>query len=615
MSTAPADAGAPGAVSADADGLESMSKHTALFSFEVDEVHPPGHMQVLGGGRVGGKARGLAYAAHHRDLDPARLAGPYARLLRIPRSVFLCSGVFEEFLEDNGLWGSVDQLPYAELRQRFGAGHFRPSRRQEFRQLLRRMRYPLAIRSSSKFEDSTDHSFAGIYLTRFIRNVGDLDERLATFEDAVRRVYASTYSDSARAYRAKRGLPDLDERMSVVVQRMVGRRHGHLVYPAVAGVAFSRNYYPWSPHIRREEGLVRLVFGLGTRAVGRNYARVVSLSHPGLRPEGHVVGDIERYSQEVFDALNVRTDELESLRLQAVAHLDPDLRALVSVVRDDYLLDDVVVARPGDRTILTLNHLLGAEPPLPFVDLMRTLLGNLESICGLPVDIEFALNMPRPGTLRPATFYLLQLRPLGVRAHHQRIRIPFVPPERVLLTGHRTMGNGHLRFIRDVVYVRPERYLMEPAAETVRTIAALNRQLEPEGYVLVGPGRWGTRNEQLGVPVDYDHINHARALVELSLAGFTPELSYGTHFFGDLFAEDLVYIPVFPEQRDRFHRDWFEQAPGRDLGRVVRWIRVDPGVGVVVDGVSSRALMYVHATSSPPTAPASPDAAAGTEPS
>jgi hypothetical protein len=571
-----------------------MPQHTALFSFEVDEVRPPGHMRLLGGGRVGGKARGLAYAAHQRDLDPARLAGPYAQLLRIPRSVVLCSGIFEEFLEDNGLWGIVERTPYAELLQSFLTGAFRPGRRGEFARLLQRMRYPLAIRSSSRFEDSTEHSFAGIYLTRFIANVGSLDERVASFEDAVRRVYASTYNDSARAYRAKRVLADRDERMSIVVQRMVGRRRGHLIYPAAAGVAFSRNYYPWSPQIRREEGLVRLVFGLGTRAVGRNYARVVSLSHPALRPEGHVVSDIERYSQEVFDALNLRTDQLESLRLTAMAHIDPDLRALVSVVRDDYLLDDVVVAQPGDRKLLTLNRLLGVDPPLPFVDLLRTLLHNLEEICGLPVDIEFALNMPRPETLRPATFYLLQLRPLGVRAHHQRIRIPFVPRERVLLSGHRTMGNGHLRFIRDVVYVRPERYLTEPPAETVQTIATLNRQLEKEGYVLIGPGRWGTRNEQLGVPVDYSHINNVRALVELSLAGFTPELSYGTHFFGDLFAEDLVYIPVFPEHRDRFHREWFEQAPGRDFGPAVRWIHLEPGVGVVVDGESSRAVMYAH---------------------
>ena len=576
-----------------------MGRPTSLFSFEVDEVNPPGRMRILGGGRVGGKARGLAFAEHHLQLDRTRIAGAYHHLMRIPRSVFVCSGVFEEFVDDNGL-DSAMQLEFDELQERFRAGHFRAERRDEFRHLLARMRYPLAIRSSSALEDSADHSFAGIYLTTFIGNQGSLEERLAQFENAVRTVYASTYNDSARAYRAKRGLADDDERMSVVVQRMIGRRHQHLMYPAVAGVAISRNFYPWSPDIKREEGLMRLVFGLGTRAVGRNYARVVSLSHPNLRPEGHVVADIERYSQEVFDALNLRTNALDALRLQAVAHLDPDLRALTSIMRDDYLLDDVVLRQPGDEPVLTFNRLMAADAGLPFVVLMRTLLKNLEEICGLPVDIEFAVNMPRAGTLRPATLYLLQLRPLGVRAHHRKIHMPVVPEQNVVLTGRRSLGNGHLKNIRNVIYVRPERYLTEPVAETVRHIAGINRELEREGYLLIGPGRWGTRNEQLGVPVKYSHISAARAIVEVSLAGFTPEFSYGTHFFGDLFADDVMYIPVFPERRDTFNRDWLEAAPGTEHGVALRWIRSEAGLGVVVDGSESRAMVYENAADAAP---------------
>jgi phosphoenolpyruvate synthase/pyruvate phosphate dikinase len=201
-----------------------MDQPTSLFSFEVDEVNPPGRMRILGGGRVGGKARGLAYAEHHLEEDPERVAGPYAHLMRIPRSVFLCSGIFEEFLEDNGLLAQISELEFEKLRATFLASHFREARRDEFRRLLSRMSYPLAIRSSSALEDSADHSFAGIYLTSFIGNQGSLEERLLQFENAVRTVYASTYNDSARAYRAKRGLADEDERMSVVVQRMIARR-------------------------------------------------------------------------------------------------------------------------------------------------------------------------------------------------------------------------------------------------------------------------------------------------------------------------------------------------------------------------------------------------------
>lgn len=574
-----------------------MSAANALYRFEIDRERLPPGMRILGRGAVGGKARGLLYAAALRARDPASLAGDFAAQVRIPRSVVLASDLFEEFVEDNGLLEPLGRLPYAELRQRFLAGRFRDERRQAFADLLRGMRYPLAIRSSSAFEDSADHAFAGIYLTVFIANTGDAASRLAAFENAVRRVYASTYNDNAMAYRAKRRLADRDERMSVVVQRMIGRPRQHLVYPALAGVAFSRNFYPWSPVIRRDEGLVRLVFGLGTRAVGRHYARVVSLSHPHLRPEGHVVRDIQRYSQEVFDALNARSDRLDSLHIEAVASLDPDLGDLCSVARaGDYLVDGAVLPEPGDRRVLTFDRFLRPGAPLAVVDLLRTLLHNLEAACGLPVDIEFAATLPRDGTRAPARFYLLQLRPLGVRAPHRAVSWPEVPPQRLLLSSSLSMGNGLLRNLRHVVYVSPERYLVEPASATVSAIAEVNRLAGDAGYVLVGPGRWGTRNEQLGVPVLYGHISNARVLVELSAANFTPELSYGTHFFGDLFAEDVAYLPVFPEKRDVLQRAWFETAPGRDLGGGVRWIEVPGGVTVAVDGSTSRAEMFLQAS-------------------
>lgn len=572
-----------------------MSAPKPLYRFEIDAGNLPPGMRILGRGGVGGKARGLLFAATLRQWDAASLAGDFVRQVRIPRSVVLASDLFEEFVADNGLLDHVGREPFAALQARFLTGSFRDDRRREFAQLLRGMRYPLAIRSSSAFEDSADHAFAGIYLTVFITNSGPPAARLAAFENAVRRVYASTYNDNAMAYRAKRRLADPEERMSVVVQRMVGRVHQHLVYPAIAGVAFSRNFYPWSPLIRRDEGLTRLVFGLGTRAVGRHYARVVSLSHPHLRPEGHVVRDIQRYSQEVFDALNVRSDRLDSLHIESVASLDPDLHQLCSVARSgDYLVDGLVLPEPGDQRVLTFERFLRPGAPLAIVDLLRTLLHNLESACGLPVDIEFAVTLPPEGTPSPPRFYLLQLRPLGVRAPHRAISWPEVPAQRLLLSSSLSMGNGMLRNLRHVVYVSPERYLDEPVSATVSAIAEVNRTAGAAGYVLVGPGRWGTRNEQLGVPVLYGHISNASVLVELSVANFTPELSYGTHFFGDLFAEDVAYLPVFPEKRDVLQRAWFETAPGRDMGGGVRWIEVPAGITVAIDGNSSRAEMFLQ---------------------
>ena len=565
----------------------------SLYEFDPEALPFPAGMQPLGGGGAGGKARGLLFAA--RCLARTAAGIP----VRIPRSVVVRSDVFEEFVADNDLLRHVGQEPFAALATRFAAGNFREPRREEFRHLLRRMWTPLAVRSSSQLEDGTQHAFAGIYRTDFIGNRGSEIERLNSFEAAVRRVFASTYNDHAVAYRAKRGLGDAGERMSVVVQRMIGRRRAHLVYPAVAGVAFSRNFYPWAPVIRREEGLARVVFGLGTRAVGRNYARVVSLSHPQLRPEGHVVRDIERYSQEVFDALNLQTDRLESLHVAAVAGLDPDVAVLCSVARGgDYLLHDAGLAAPGDRRVLTFERLLRPGGPLPLVPLLRELMHALETACGLPVDVEFAVTLPPPGAVAPPRFWLLQLRPLGVRAPHQRIAWPDVPAERVVIEATRSMGNVRLQDVRHIVYVSPRGYLSEPVSATVSALAAINRELEGVGYLLVGPGRWGTRNEQLGVPVLYGHICHASALIEVSAASFAPELSFGTHFFGDLFGEDVPYVAVFPERGDLLRSQWFETAPARLETAGVRWIEIPAGAGIVVDGATSRARVFLQNTPS-----------------
>ncbi len=562
----------------------------ALYDFDPEGLPFPAGMRPLGGGGAGGKARGLLFAARHLGRTAAGIP------VRIPRSVVVRSDVFEEFVADNHLLRHVGQEPFAALAARFQAGVFRDARRAEFVQLLRRMRTPLAVRSSSRLEDGTQHAFAGIYRTDFIANRGTASERLVAFEAALGRVFASTFNDHAIAYRNKRGLGGAGECMSVVVQRMIGRRRAHLVYPAIAGVAFSRNFYPWAPVIRREEGLARLVFGLGTRAVGRHYARVVSLSHPQLRPEGHVVQDIERYSQEILDALNLQTDQLESFHVSAVAGLDPDLMHLCSVARGgDYLLHDTALAEPGDRRILTFERVLRPGSSLPLVALLRELLRGLEAACGLPVDVEFAVTFPPPGAFAPPRFWLLQLRPLGVRAPHQRIAWPEIPPPRVIINAARSMGNVRLQDVRHVVYVSPRRYLAEPVSATVSCLAAINRDLAGEGYLLIGPGRWGTRNEQLGVPVLYGHICNARALIEVSAASFAPELSFGTHFFGDLFGEDVPYVAVFPERGDTLRTHWLEATPARLESAGVRWIEVPNGVGIVVDGATSRAQMFLQA--------------------
>ena len=297
-----------------------------------DHPVPPG-MQVVGDGNIGGKALGLFLAATLQHRFGEEIAGRYTHLLRIPPTTVLRSGCFDRFLDHAGLLPAIeayaaDPAPTLEafqgLRAAFLAAPLPGACREMYRQLVRDRDYPLAVRSSSLLEDSQRASFAGIYHTRFLANVGTIQRRVESFEEAVKDVYASTYNPDAMAYRAKRGLSWRDEKMCVLVQRLAGRRRANLFFPLAAGVAFSRNYYPWTDRLRPEDGVIRLVYGLGTQAVGRGYARVLSPAWPSLRPEGEDVRNIMRYSQEVFDAVNLESGELSTLRIAHAAAIDHD---------------------------------------------------------------------------------------------------------------------------------------------------------------------------------------------------------------------------------------------------------------------------------------------------
>jgi hypothetical protein len=437
------------------------------------------------------------------------------------------------------------------------------------------------------------YSFAGIYLTLFIPNLGSPDLRLDQFEAAVKRVFASTYNPNAHAYRRTHGLRGRDEKMSVLVQRLVGKRYGELFYPPMAGVAFSYNYFPWSTRISAEDGLVRLVFGLGTRAVGRHYARVFSPTQPLLRPEGSVVDEIVRYSQDYFDAVDLDTGMLVSPNVNEAVSVNQELPKLCSVLVDDMLYEPSPLGlRPGDRPVVTFRSILRSDQYMPLVPLIRDLLKELEVRFGLAVDVEFACNFEEDEGRR-ANFYLLQCRPLGVRSSHQRVRLPKLADRTVVFSGGRCMGNGQREDIRHLIYVSPTIWSALPAHEVARNVGRLCHSLEGAPFILAGPGRWGTNNPELGIPVTYGEIAGSAVLVEIAAGRSTPELSYGTHFFGDLVAQDTYYMPVFPDMGDRFNEAWLEAQPNSGPDRFVKLVSLERGFVVTFDGHTREAAVYL----------------------
>jgi hypothetical protein len=363
--------------------------------------------------------------------------------------------------------------------------------------------------------------------------------------------------------------------MAILIQEAVGQSFGNYYFPALAGVGFSQNPFRWNKQIRREDGFLRLVWGLGTRAVDRvsnDYPRLIALSHPQLRPET-TARAIRQYSQWYIDVIDVEENKFISLPVHDVLNNRyPYLRYIASIDRGDYLQEifSAGSVQQSDELVLTFN---GLTKDHQFVDLMRTALQRLEATYQRPVDIEFAIDiMPGP----PQTQYslhVLQCRPLSQRAEDRQVRIPKnIPQEAILFKSSHLVPDGRAEGIRFIVYVDPKAYyrIQNTTArqELGRVIGRLNKRLENERFILMGPGRWGSVNIDLGVHVTYGDIFNTKVLIEMAIShdGHVPELSYGTHFFQDLVEAGIhslaLHLGASPDSSD-FNWNFFETSPNQ----------------------------------------------------
>jgi hypothetical protein len=510
-------------------------------------------------GRLGGKAAGMILA--YKILLPLlqKHDPELEEYVRVPDTWYLNSGVFSEFLDRNNLYlfhtfkykdREEIEKEFLHVEEKFKYATFAPEVIDDFRKILEEIgEHPIIIRSSSLLEDSFGLAFSGKYLSVFLTNQGDLETRLTHFIRGLKRVFASTFGPDPILYRMDHGLLDFDERMAMVVQKVVGRRFGDYFYPFVSGVLFSRNVYAWNPKIKKEDGLGRLVLGLGTRAVdrvGSDYPRMVPFSHPRLRPEV-TAGQIKKYSQKQVDVLNLKTGQTETADFRALKEQvqHPDLFYAVSVDRDGHLAPPIfkTLDLSSGEPCLTFENFLEKTP---FVQLAKRILSKIETAYGRPVDIEFAWDEDK--------FYLLQCRSLSTRKELERVKIPEkIPQDKVLFTTRAGLSNSVVPNVEYIVYVNPRAYDLLPTFQEKMEIAgvvnALNKALAEKRYALMGPGRWGSNDINLGVKVGYANINKAKLLVEVAFAkeGYIPEVSYGTHFFQDLVEADIVIVPLFPD--------------------------------------------------------------------
>ena len=429
---------------------------------------------------------------------------------------------------------------------------------------------PIIIRSSSFLEDAFGNAFAGKYESLFCVNQGSPEERFQRFVEYVRCVYASTMNEDALAYRLQRGLDQHDEQMSLLVQRVSGSYRKHFFFPDLAGVGFSYNTFVWKNNMNPKAGMVRLVLGLGTRAVNRlenDYPRVVALDAPLLRPQAGIA-QVRQFSQHEVDLLNVESNKPETLPLESLLteNLGIDLEKLGNwdVETAERQRERGVQSEP--HWVLTFDHFLAHGS---FTDVMHGILKVLEEKYNYPVDVEFTLNFTERDTYR---INIVQCRPLQTKGQQQDVIMPEnVPQEDILFQSEGNfMGGSISQPINRVIFVNPQRYnelSLYEKYDVARLIGKLNRQIldrSETSTLLIGPGRWGTTTPSLGVPVRFSEINQITAIVELEhqSGSLLPELSFGTHFFQDLVETDIFYVALFVEQgKALFNRAWFDSHP------------------------------------------------------
>ncbi len=521
-------------------------------------------------GKIGGKGAGLFMA--QQILAKASEDMPILQSVKVPKTWYITTDEIKEFLHYNNL----EELNIQKYKEFFEIRIDYPN----IIQLMKNCEFPegivkslamalddfgdcpLIVRSSSLLEDQMGAAFSGKYKSLFLANQGSKQQRLEALMDAIGEVYASLYSPDSIQYRSERALLDFQEEMGIMIQEVVGNRVGPYFLPLYAGVAFSNNEFRWSPRIKREDGLIRLVMGLGTRAVDRvgdDFPVLVSPGQPGLRVNT-IPEEIKRYSPKKLDVINLDRNSFETIEISALlkeyGHMISNVQQIISIYTPEYVKKPLAfdIDFEQDDLVVTFDGLIKDTSFIKQIDIIQSI---LKEKLGTPVDIEFASDGDN--------FYLLQCRPQSFSSDTTPAAIPKdLSPRDIIFSARRYISNGTIQDISHIVYVDPEGYnglhKLDDLAKVGKAVGMLNYLLPRKRFVLMGPGRWGSRGDiKLGVQVSYSDISNTAALIEIARkkSNYVPELSFGTHFFQDLVESNIRYLPLYPDDKDIIFNEMF----------------------------------------------------------
>ena len=557
----------------------------------------------IGAGSLGGKARGLAFVRHL--LRTRRITRGFAGVrIAVPPAVVLATDMFDLFLAENNLSDFAlhcddDQ----EIQQRFLDSPLPASLQENLKAYLAEVHYPLAVRSSSLLEDSQYQPFTGVYETFMLGNhYADPRVRLDELGEAIKRIYASTFSQHAKAYVRATPYRLEEEKMAVILQQVVGTTHGPRFYPDFSGVVRSHNFYPVEP-MTFSDGIAAVALGLGRTVVDGGKCLMFCPRYPRNLLQLSSVEDILANTQTEFCALELDgaqgSEGLIHLREARfgldMAEADGTLDAVASTYSADNHAVYDGLSRPGAR-IVTFAPML-KHGLFPLAAILDVLVRAGEDALGNPVEIEFAVRLPRTldSDKEPAEFGFLQIRPLTLARDHQDLAIGEVDPAQLICQSTKVLGNGRIENLHDIVVVDSHRFERSRSQEVARAVAHFNSVLSAENrpYLLIGVGRWGSNDPWLGIPVEWDEIAGARAIVEAGFRDFRVTPSQGSHFFQNLTAFQVGYLTVNPDAGEgSVDWQWLAEQPAVEEQGCVRRLQFTQPLRVVMNSKTSQGVIF-----------------------
>jgi len=576
--------------------------------------------RLVGTGFIGGKATGMLLAQNILLRDEGF---DWADRMEPHDSFYIGSDVFYSYIVENGWWKRLMEQKTregyfdvaTEMKEKLLKGKFPSQIRERFQEVIEYFgQSPIIVRSSSLLEDSFGNAFAGKYESIFLVNQGDPDDRYHQFEEAVRRIYASTMGEDALTYRRQRGLDEHDEQMALLVQRVSGSYHNDYFFPDMAGVGVSYNTFVWKPHLDPKAGMLRLVFGLGTRAVDRvedDYPQIIALDHPLLRPYSEKES-VKRFSQHNLDLLDIRENSIKVADIQSVLNeesINVELDLITTPDRETVKQMRKLGMKDKNAWLITFEKLLSQTD---FTDTMQRMLKTIEKHYEYPVDIEYTANFSNDGSLK---INLVQCRPLQTKGLKANITIPDdIDKTKLLFESFGfTMGGNISQGLKRIICVEPKGYTeasLSQKYDIARLVGKLNKQItsrELTPTMLLGPGRWGTTTPSLGVPVSFSEINNITVMSEVAYEGgnLMPELSFGTHFFQDLVESDIFYVALFPQKENViYNKQLLSQMPniltelvpeGEKYADVVKvYDTTDKNLQIMCDVLTQRIICFFN---------------------